>query len=188
MDVLPTLQGDDVVLRAFRLDDAPVVERLAGAREVADTTLTIPHPYPPGAAESWIATHQPVWEEGTGATWAITSRADDVLGAIGLTIARDHGSAELGYWVGVPYWNKGICTQAGRLVLRFAFEELHLHRVYAQYLTRNPQSGRVMQKIGMTEEGVHRDAVRKWDRFEDLASYAILESDWRGAESLGGSS
>jgi RimJ/RimL family protein N-acetyltransferase len=63
-------------------------------------------------------------------------------------------------------------------VLTFGFGELRLHRIQARHLTRNPPSGRVLQKIGMRLEGVLREAVRKWDRFEDLAVYGVLASDW----------
>jgi RimJ/RimL family protein N-acetyltransferase len=155
------------------------VQTLAGAREVADTTLQIPHPYPDGAAASWIDTHKGAWEAGTGVTYAITLRPEGALiGAIGLAISRSSAWGELGYWVAVPHWNHGYCTEAAHAVLRFGFDVLGLHRIQARHLTRNPPSGRVMQKIGMRLEGVHRDAVRKWDRFEDVAVYGILAPEW----------
>jgi ribosomal-protein-alanine N-acetyltransferase len=175
---LPVLRTARLELRPFVPGDAPRVMELAGAREIADTTLTIPHPYPEGAAEGWIATHQQAWEAGSGLTLAMVDRsADAVVGAIGLTIKTEHASSELGYWVGVPYWNSGFCTEAARAVLDFAFDVLGLHRVQARHLMRNPASGRVMQKLGMRLEGVHRESVRKWDRFEDLAVYGILANE-----------
>jgi RimJ/RimL family protein N-acetyltransferase len=178
MDRIPTLTTQHLRLRSFVLADAPVVQTLAGAREIADTTLLIPHPYPDGVAETWIATHDAAWATGASVTYAMTRReAGDLVGAIGLTISAAHASAELGYWVGVPYWNLGYCTEAARAVLTFGFEWLGLHRIHAHHLTRNPASGRVMEKIGMRLEGVHRDAVRKWDRFEDIAVYGILASE-----------
>lgn len=161
------------------LTDAPVVRELAGAREIAETTLLIPHPYPAGAAERWIGSHMAEWTAGTGVTLAITEKADGTLvGAIGLSVIPAHSRGELGYWVTVPRWNRGYCTEAAEAMLGFAFEALALHRVEARHYTRNPASGRVLQKLGMTLEGIHREAVRKWDRFEDLAIYAILERDW----------
>jgi RimJ/RimL family protein N-acetyltransferase len=178
----PLLQTPRLVLRPFELADAPDVERLAGAWEIADTTLRIPHPYPDGAAAEWIKTHGPVWERGAGVSYAITLRGTtDLVGAIGLEIARQSSWGELGYWVAVSSWNRGYCTEAARTVLAFGFRELGLHRIQARHLTRNPASGRVLQKIGMRLEGVHREAVRKWDRFEDLAVYGILETDGAAA-------
>ena len=179
----PLLETTRLVLRPFELADAPAVQQLAGAREIADTTLRIPHPYPDGAAAEWITTHGPAWERGAGVSYAITLRGSTTLiGAIGLEIARRSSWGELGYWVAVSSWNRGYCSEAARMILDFAFNELHLHRIQARHLTRNPASGRVLQKIGMRLEGVHREAVCKWDRFEDLAVYGILETDRRAGD------
>jgi RimJ/RimL family protein N-acetyltransferase len=176
----PTLTSDRLVLRPFEPTDAPAVQAIAGAREIADTTLSIPHPYPDGAAAAWIGTHRAAWQAGTAVTYAITRRdAGALVGAIGLSIDAAHASAEMGYWVAVPHWNQGYCTEAVRRLMDFAFGPLRLHRIQARHLTRNPGSGRVMQKLGMRLEGVSRDAVLKWGQFEDLALYAILASEWK---------
>jgi RimJ/RimL family protein N-acetyltransferase len=154
------------------------VQRLAGDRAIADTTAAIPHPYPDGAAEEWIATHAPKYAAGTEATFAVTLRPEgDLVGAIGLLISPAHARGELGYWVAVPYWGRGFATEAGRAILEFGFEKLRLHRIQAHYLTRNPASGRVLEKLGLRIEGVHRHAMRKWDVFEDVAQTAILATE-----------
>jgi len=174
----PVLDTARLILRPFAAADAPLVEALAGAREIADTTLAIPHPYPAGAAAGWIGTHAAAWQRGAGVTYAITLRPDGALvGAIGLTVNQAHACGELGYWIAVPCWNRGYCTEAARAVVAFGFDTLRLHRIQAHHLTRNPPSGRVMQKIGMQREGVHREAIRKRDRFEDIAVYGILAAD-----------
>ena len=176
----PTLHTPRLVLRPFAPADAPAVEQLASAREVADTTLNIPHPYPAGTAAAFIEGRAAAWREGAGVAYAITSReTGGFLGGVGLHLTPRHRRAELGYWIGVPHWGCGYCTEAARVVLAFGFDALGLHRIEAHHFTRNPASGRVMQKLGMRFEGVHREAVIRWDRFEDLASYAILESDRR---------
>jgi RimJ/RimL family protein N-acetyltransferase len=155
------------------------VERLAGDRAVADTTINIPHPYPPGEAAAWISSHAAAWREGTQHTFAITERQDgDLLGAIGLTVNLAHARGELGYWIGLPHWNRGYATEAARAMLRYAFETLGLNRVQATHFTRNPASGRVMQKLGMSHEGRSRQQFRKWDTFEDVERWAILRSEW----------
>ena len=138
----PVLRTSRLILRPFVFEDALAVQLLAGAREVADTTLHIPHPYPSGAAEQWIATHSTAWDARTGVTYAVTDATNGVLlGATALTIAPAHARGELGYWIGVPYWNLGYCTEAARPVVDLGFRELGLHRVQARHLTRNPASG-----------------------------------------------
>jgi RimJ/RimL family protein N-acetyltransferase len=175
----PTLRTARLILRPFELDDAVSVQLLAGAREVADTTLHLPHPYPSGAAEKWIGTHRAEWEAGACATYAVTdAQTGQLFGAIAITITAAHAHGELGYWIGLPFWNRGYCTEAGRAMLELGFGVLGLHRIQARHLTRNPASGRVMQKLGMQLEGVHRHARLKSDRFEDLAMYALLADEW----------
>ena len=181
MNAQPTLTTPRLTLRPFSLEDAAAVQMLAGAREIADTTMHIPHPYPPGGAEQWIATHPVMWKSGTGATYAITDSTNGVvMGAVTLTITPAHARGELGYWLGVPFWNKGYCTEASRVLLDLGFGQLALHRIQARHLTRNPASGRVLEKLGMQMEGIQRDGIRKNDRFEDMAIYAILETEWPG--------
>lgn len=176
----PTLETPRLWLRPFVTADAAEVQRLAGERAIADTTLNIPHPYEDGMAEDWIATHEPAFVAGELATFAIAGKAgDQLMGAIGLTFYPQFARAELGYWVGKPFWGNGYCTEAALRILRYGFEERELNRVHASYLARNPASGKVLKKIGMREEGVARQHARKWGVFEDLRSCGLLREEWR---------
>jgi ribosomal-protein-alanine N-acetyltransferase len=178
MKEIPRLETERLILRPFGRADAAEVMRLAGDRAVADTTLNIPHPYKEGMAEDWISKHQECCEKDQGATWAITRKLDGALvGAISLMgMAKGH-QAELGYWIGKPYWNQGYCTEAGQAVLCCSFSDLALMRVHSSHFTRNPASGRVMRKIGMQHEGCRRHHVKKWDKLEDQELYGILKSE-----------
>ena len=178
----PSIETRRLILRPFRRDDATSVQQLAGDRAIADTTLRVPHPYEDGMAEKWIAEHQPGFAAGTLATFAIVLRDEsELIGAIGLTIDRELDKAELGYWIGKPFWNNGYATEAAKAVLEFGFVDLRLNRISARHLVRNPSSGRVMEKVGMRIEGkVRQDAV-KWGKYEDLVLYGILREDWSRA-------
>jgi len=183
MKEIPTIECERLILRPFVPEDASEVQRLAGDRAIADTTLNIPHPYKDGMAEEWISSHKGAFAQGQGVTFAVTGKSDgSLLGAIGLMGKTGGHQAEMGYWVGKPYWNMGFCTEAGKAMLKFAFSELGLIRVHASYLSRNPASGRVMEKLGMKHEGTRRHHVRKWDKFEDLELYGILKEEWEKAE------
>src|SRR5579862_3760409 len=131
MQELPRLLGDRIFLRAFENADGPTVERLAGAREVADTTLSLPHPYPAGGGAEWIATHAGNWERRDRLTLAVCVPEEQgpLVGAIALRISVPHQHGEIGYWIGQPYWGKGYATEAVRVLVTYAFAELHLHRV-----------------------------------------------------------
>lgn len=174
----PTLSTERLILRPFSPDDADAVARLAGAVEVASTTLSIPHPYPEGAAAAWIAGHAESFAQGRAVPFAITLRSDGALaGAIGLEIDPEHLHAELGYWIAVPFWGRGYATEAARAMVRYGFEELGLHRIFAAHFTRNPSSGRVLEKIGMIHEGHRRGHLRKWGVLEDIEEYGLLRND-----------
>jgi len=178
----PVLRTDRLILRPLALEDAPTVQRLAGSARVAETTLNIPHPYGDGVAEAWIAALEPAFERGENVVFAIVPNdGASLIGAINLRLDPQHLRGEVGYWIGEPYWNLGYATEALRAVLAYGFSQLGLNRIQAKYLPRNPASGRVMQKAGMASEGILRQYLRKGDRFEDLASCAIIRSDWEGA-------
>ena len=180
MSTQPTLTTARLVLRPFAPSDAADVQRLAGARSVADTTLTIPHPYLDGMAEEWIARHAPGFEAGTLAVFAITLRPSrGLIGAVGLIIERSADRAELGYWIGSGSWNLGYGTEAGRALIDYGFESLDLNKICAHHFKRNPASGRVLQKLGMQLEGERAQHVKKWDRYEDVVLYGLVRSAWQ---------
>ena len=175
----PTLETDRLLLRPFQLTDAGDVQRLAGDRAIADTTLNIPHPYEDGIADAWIAKQVTNFDKGVEATFAITRKSDGALvGAISLMGISAGHQAELGYWIGKAYWAQGFCTEAAGAVLRYAFTGLGLVRVHARHLGRNPASGRVLRKLWMQPEGCQRQQAKKWDKFEDLELYGILKHEW----------
>lgn len=179
MKQLPVLETERLILRSFTYDDASMVKELAGAYEIAYNTLLIPHPYEEGMAENWIGTHQPDLEADHTLTFAITHKQESYLiGAIGLNIERVKDPAEIGYWIGTPYWSQGYCTEAARAVIQYGFDKLNLHQIYATHFARNQASGKVMQKIGMKHICRLPQWVNKWDEYVDLELYAILKSDY----------
>lgn len=176
----PELLSERLLLRAFTLADAKEVAEYAGDWDIARMTANIPHPYDTSMAEAWISTHQTSYEDGESVTFAITKRENGMLvGAIGIHLDKINQAAEFGYWVGKPFWNQGYATEASRAVIRYGFAELGLNRIYARHMTKNPASGRVMQKAGMHLEGILRQSIFRWGSFEDAALYSILASEAR---------
>lgn len=171
---IPTIESERLVLRGFEKSDATDVQALAGAFEIADTT-TIPHPYEDGAAEAWIDRHHDAFVSRRAVTFAMTFKKDKTLmGAISLMNIEEDHQAELGYWLGLPYWGKGFCTEAGKRVMAYAFSDLGLVRLHARHLTRNASSGRVLQKIGFIHEGSRTGHVKKWGKLEDVEDYGLM--------------
>lgn len=179
MNKQPILKTKRLRLRSFSLEDAACVQKLAGDKEIARTTLHIPHPYNDGDAEKWINTHEPMFRLGELVNYAIVlADTDELIGTIGLTLSKDYDRAEMGYWIGQPYWGCGYCTEAARALLKYGFTELRLNRIFAHYMTNNPASGKVMKKIGMEYEGNCRQHVKRWGEYQDINIYGILRSDY----------
>ena len=173
----PTIETDRLVLRPFEIADAPRVQALAGAAEVYRTTLNVPHPYEDGMAERWIASHASTFYGGRGVNFAMTLTSDGTLiGSVSLGVTPAHRRGELGYWVGVPYWGNGYCTEAAQATVRYGFEGLGLHKVTSRHMVGNEASGRIMEKAGMTREGLLRDEIWKDGRFYDLVVYGLVAS------------
>lgn len=176
--VFTPLQTARLTLRAHALSDIPALMPLIGAREVAATTLRIPHPYTESDAQDFIAGTQEDLSSGSGLHLGIVLRESDTLcGGVGLRIEADYRRAELGYWIGVPYWGNGYATEAARAVVKYGFGTLGLHRIFASHFANNPASARVLRKIGMLHEGCLRAHVLKWGEFLDLEMYGMVASD-----------
>ena len=175
---LATLTTARLMLRAFEPSDAPSVQRLLSEREVAEQTLTIPHPYPEGAAAEFIGKHSEWIASGKRLIWAITMDGA-VVGAMGLHIVAAHRRAEVGYWIARTHWGQGIATEALRAVLAHGFDVVGLHRIDAQHYKENAASGAVMRKAGMTHEGRLRGVVFRDGVPRDNELYAMLRSDPR---------
>ena len=139
-------------------------------------------------AEKWIRKCRKCSGGTKPAVFVVTLRGSGKLvGATGLhNISQNHRRAELGYWVAMSCWGKGYATEAAAALLEYGFSVFGLNRISAHHLKRNPASGRVMQKIGMTYEGVKRQAEAKRtkngfakDQYDDLVFYGLLKKDWK---------
>jgi ribosomal-protein-alanine N-acetyltransferase len=179
MTTLPTLQTARLKLRPYSEADIAELVPLIGAREVAATTLRIAHPYTEQDARAFLALAQE-----PGKVWLASTRRSDgrQIGGVGLRVEDPHQHAELGYWLGVPYWRQGYATEAAGEMLRYGFEELGLHRIFASHFRHNPASGRVLVKLGMRYEGCQREHLRKWDQFVDSELYGVLRQEWKNRE------
>jgi RimJ/RimL family protein N-acetyltransferase len=177
----PTLQTERLVLRELTLDDAHAVAARAGDRQVAKYLIAVPSPYPVTLATRWIAARIAWWQQGRGVTLAIARREapDDLLGSVSLRRFIRDRRAELGYWLGADAWGAGFATEAAGALVDFGFAELGLSRIYAHVLQGNAASCRVLEKLGMVNEGIRRQHVRKGKRLLDVELFGMLRDEWR---------
>ncbi|WP_211747385.1 GNAT family N-acetyltransferase [Paenibacillus sp. Marseille-Q4541] len=175
----PTFVTNRLTLRPLQSTDAAAIQKFAGEKEVASTTLSIPHPYPDGSAEAFIVATHERHKNNLGTSLAlISNETGELVGCMGLHIANDHNRAELAYWIGKPYWGQGYATEAANRMLQYGFEELGLNRIYAAAMTKNPASSTVMKKIGMKYEGELKQHIMKWGEYEDLVYYGTTKTEY----------
>jgi RimJ/RimL family protein N-acetyltransferase len=173
---VPDIHTARLQLRAFRESDIPELVPLIGSREVAATTLRIPYPYHEDHARQFLAAMQ---KPDADPHFAIlVSATERLCGGIGLRVEAAHGRAELGYWLGRPYWGLGYATEAARSVVHYGFEQLQLHRIFASHFQGNIASGKILKKLRMRYEGCQRQHIRKWDRYLDSSLYGLLREEW----------
>ena len=167
------------VLRQWRLDDQEALVRHADDRRVSiDLRDRFPHPYTAAHATDWLARTVPV---DPPTAFAITERgSDEPVGGVGLMLQQDveRISGEIGYWLGVSRWGRGISTGAVRAATTYGFDVLGLERVFAVTFTRNVASARVLEKLGYRLEGTMRRSVVKEGIILDQFMYAVTKPEW----------
>ena len=170
------LETGEVVLRPYRRDDREQLRRIADNPNVARFLEdTFPSPYTMESADEWIAL---TLSETRRCNFAVERRGE-LIGGIGLIpLAGVHsGTANFGYWLGEPYWGRGLASAAVSAILPYAFGELLFIRLQALVFSNNPASMRVLERNGFAREGVMRNHVRKNGVVQDAVLYAKLRSD-----------
>lgn len=163
----------DYEIRSLRFEDAGAIVEYGNSRSVSiNLRDSFPFPYTLSDALEWVERARIVEPE---SHFAIAN-STELIGAVGLERQRDifRLSAEIGYWIGEPFWGRGIATAAVKAVCGHAFKELNLVRLYAYVFEWNPASARVLEKAGFECEGRLRKSVVKDGKIIDQFLYARL--------------
>lgn len=158
-------------------DRAPCVEYLSNS-DVYARTLRIPSPYTEKDFETWFETDKKAAaQHGKLANWAIRNEHGSLIGGVGLTRGQAFEShrAEVGYWLGKPFWGQGIMTAVVRRICEAAFDEFGLVKITAHVFKENAASARVLEKCGFQLEGLLRKHYRKDDKYLDSRLFALVK-------------
>ena len=177
--MLHTLYTDRLILRPYEISDAPRASQLAGDKEVAETTF-VPYPYTLELAANWIESHQNLIENGDAYPFAVVLKEENVLiGTMTIRIDKHHNKGELAYWIGKEYWGKGFATEAAKKVIEFGFNQLRLNRIWAQIMSKNKASVKVLEKSGLKYEGTLKQDILRWDEYQDVDIYGVLKEEYK---------
>lgn len=156
-------------------------------REEICATLLWDGPQDLSEVEGWVESCRTRSYDDWGFHWVIRDRVGTLtgvegapLGAIGTRPRGVPGRADVGYWLGKPHWRQGLMTEALTGLLNLCFTELDNHKVEADVFVHNTGGRRLVEKVGMRQEGIIRDAVRKRGAWVDEVVYGILADEWRG--------
>lgn len=168
-------------LRPWELADVDDVFSYARDEEWARYLRLLPAPYQRRHAEEFVA-RQVLLDRAEHPSWAIVLEGS-VVGGINLRLNRAHHLGEIGYSMARAHWNRGYMTEAVGAVISTAFStDADLNRIRAMADVRNEASQRVMEKVGMTKEGVLRQNRVERGEAMDEAWYGILRAEWEGRE------
>ena len=167
-------ESEFILLRAWRRSDISSLVRYANNRKIWINLRDIfPHPYTRAEAEIWIA----ICESDRGPTTNFDIELNgEAIGGIGCRLLDDVNckTAEIGYWLGEPFWGRGIATMALKQTTEYAFQTFRLERVQAHVFAWNPASARVLEKCGYVLEGRLRCSIFKDGRLADSLLYARI--------------
>jgi len=174
---IPLLKTERLTLRSPCRTDARVIAKFAGDRRIAENTSRIPHPYGIEDATQYV---ESVNKAGGETCFAIT-RDDRLIGLCNVTPGKD--GAEIGYWVGAPYWGQGIATEAARAVIDFAFTDVDYEVLVAGARVSNPASRRVLEKCGFQWTGVGLYRIRAINSSAPIDRFRLDRGLWASLKS-----
>jgi ribosomal-protein-alanine N-acetyltransferase len=176
-----------ILLEPISLAHAEAVQALASDPLIAATS-NVPHPYPADGAATWIRYTLAQRELGYELNFAILRNSapgntalgkTELVGVCGvLNIAGKPRRAELGYWIGVPYWNHGYASAAARDLVRRVFDEHAIDQLYSSCLVKNMASFRVLEKTGFRHVGYGTHPNSKWGPSDRFAMFELTKSEW----------
>jgi len=172
------LKYKDIKLRGLRKSDAVRLVELANNSKVSENLRDgFPHPYTLEDAERFLRN---CMDQNPLTIFAIEYKGEYV-GNVGLVPGQDvyRKSAEIGYFIGEPYWNKGVASIAVNLLTEYGFNKLGMVRIHAGVFEYNMASMRVLEKCGFEKEGVYKKAVFKKNRIWDEVRYSKINPDSR---------
>ena len=174
------LTGERIYLRAYKTSDAQALSDMTARDEIYRTTYNIQRDFDVAHARWWIKFNANCRRTGTSYEFGIFENGTDrLIGNIGIVNvnSRCH-HATLAYFIHPDMWNQGIATEAGKVILDYAFSRLGLNRVGAVCMVDNAASRRVLDKLGFEFEGVARQEIMKDGIYYDVAHYGLLSEDF----------
>ena len=168
------IKNKKIIIRPFKKGDEASLMYYANNKNVARALLdSFPSPYTIRDARDWVLSNIKENTINNPVTQFAITIDDEVIGAISINIKKDRAFiGELGFWLGEPFWSKGIMSEAVRKMTNYGFNVLKLKRIQAQFFVWNIGSGKVLEKCGYVAEGILQKNIKKSKRFMNTYMYS----------------
>lgn len=171
MNDFPKIITERLILSQLNTNDVPLLLEYMKDKEISDMTSNIPYPYTEDSAKFWFKISEEAYLSHNGIVFAIRNLDEQFMGGIGLH-KNENNEAEIGYWIGKPFWNQGFITEASVKILEFGFNNLGYQKIFGRVFPHNPASAKVLEKIGMQKEALLKNHYQKNDQFLDAIVYS----------------
>jgi len=179
MTTFPTLHTPRLVLSQLEVNDIPRIVKYADNPNIANNVRYLPQPYREKDAIVWLNNARQGFDKQTAYIFKLgLKETNEFIGGMGLNLKKQHHKAELGYWIGEPFWNKGYATEAIAAILKFGFETLELNKIYAMHYDFNLASGKVMINNKMIKEAELVDDEFKHGKFVTQTQYHLTKREY----------
>ena len=172
------IETERLILRPFTMEDAPAMYRNWASDDAVTRFLTWPSHKDLSVTEQVLGDWISHYSETNYYQWAIIFKeySNEPIGCIGVNnrISDKLRTAHIGYCIGQNWWHKGIVSEALDLIIRYLFDEIGVNRIESRHDPKNPNSGAVMKKCGMKQEGILRQSDWNNQGICDAVYYAIL--------------
>ncbi len=180
INIQAIIKGDRINLRRLRKSDAEDIQAILQDKDFY-RLVGIPHPYTLRDALAFIIRAHRGRLRGSDLIYALTEKNNDkIIGRIGLHGLKNvHNRSEIGYWLAKEFWGQGIIGEAIQMMLKVGFKDLKLRRIHAYTFVYNQASIRVLEKLGFTNEGLHRKFYKLKNRYLDCYVLSILREEFK---------
>lgn len=177
----PVIETERLILRRIKKKDAHDMYEYSSDRRVSEYLLWSPHPSEK-YTRAYVSSLKKHYKNHTFFDFAVIYKENGkMIGTCGFSrVDAENSCVEIGYVLSYDYWGMGIAVEAASEIIRLAFEEFGFNRVEARYMTENTHSAHVMEKLGMTKDGILRSAVCVDGVYHDVGYYSILYDEYKG--------
>lgn len=175
----PTIALKRVLLsQPLEKDVRALVKLLGSSKTYARNTLNIPYPYEQKDGTFWVNLSENSFEKKEALLFAVRLKdTEELIGGVGIHLSPGHNKAELGYWIGAPFWRQGYALEVINGIVDYSFSILCLNKLFAHVFSFNTSSSRLLEKAGFTLEAVLKEEYFKDNTAIDANRYYLLRSE-----------